>query len=204
MKNKYVILFLIGLIHSVTLIGQMITLNTNQASLLVANAGVDKTLAVGHSVVLGGIPAAANGYGSYLYLWSPATGLDDPTKANPTANPSLTTTYVLTVTDAKNCSVQDDVIVTVQTTGISDEAESLDFKVYPNPSYGNLSLEINGVSGQINLRIVNSIGLVVHEINQESGTYFHEELDTRNFPKGCYFVIAISKGQVIKKPVIIL
>ena len=36
---------------------------------------------------------------SLEYLWSPSTGLDDPTAANPTANPASTTTYTVSITD---------------------------------------------------------------------------------------------------------
>ena len=37
--------------------------------------------------------------GSYSYNWSPSTYLNDPTIANPIANPISTTTYLVTVTD---------------------------------------------------------------------------------------------------------
>jgi gliding motility-associated-like protein len=35
----------------------------------------------------------------YQYLWSPSTGLDDPTAPNPLANPASTTTYSVIITD---------------------------------------------------------------------------------------------------------
>ena len=53
---------------------------------------------------------------SYDYLWSPATGLSDPTSANPTANPTETTTYTVTVTNltgADTCVVSQEVTVVV-------------------------------------------------------------------------------------------
>jgi hypothetical protein len=50
---------------------------------------------------IGGSLTASGGSGSgYTYLWSPATGLNDATLANPTASPTSTTTYAVTVTDA--------------------------------------------------------------------------------------------------------
>ncbi len=36
-------------------------------------------------------------------LWSPSTGLSDPTSFNPTASPTSTTTYTLTVIDSSGC-----------------------------------------------------------------------------------------------------
>jgi len=48
------------------------------------------------STVSGGTPG-------YTYSWSPAAGLSNPNIANPVANPAVTTTYTLTVTDSKGC-----------------------------------------------------------------------------------------------------
>ena len=48
------------------------------------------------------------------YEWSPADGLDDALIPNPIASPSLSTTYVLTVTNASGiCSVQDSIFLEV-------------------------------------------------------------------------------------------
>lgn len=41
--------------------------------------------------------------GPYTYLWSPATGLNDPTLANPCARPDTTTTYTLIVGGGNGC-----------------------------------------------------------------------------------------------------
>jgi len=48
------------------------------------------------STVTGGTPG-------YTYSWSPAAGLSNANIANPVANPAVTTTYTLTVTDSKGC-----------------------------------------------------------------------------------------------------
>lgn len=59
------------------------------------------------------------------YSWSPATDLSDANIANPVANPSATTTYVVTVTDERGCTATDDVVVAVNplpvlSTSVSD------------------------------------------------------------------------------------
>ncbi len=41
--------------------------------------------------------------GAYTYVWSPSTGLDNPTSASPMASPSTTTTYQVIGTDDKGC-----------------------------------------------------------------------------------------------------
>jgi gliding motility-associated-like protein len=71
------------------------------------NAGTDFTTScTSPSTVL-------NGSGSGTYSWSPATGLSSTTIANPTATPSVITTYTLTVTGANGCTATDDVTISV-------------------------------------------------------------------------------------------
>ncbi|MHC1707901.1 MAG: PKD domain-containing protein [Bacteroidales bacterium] len=72
----------------------------------VASAGNDTTICLGHSITL-------SGSGGTNYLWAPATGLNNPNIFNPTAHPSVTTTYHLTVSD-NSCTSTDEVIVTVE------------------------------------------------------------------------------------------
>ncbi|MEL6924436.1 MAG: gliding motility-associated C-terminal domain-containing protein, partial [Bacteroidota bacterium] len=47
------------------------------------------------------------------YSWSPATGLDDPNSANPTASPDETTEYTVTITTPEGCVATRTVTVTV-------------------------------------------------------------------------------------------
>ncbi len=79
----------------------------------VANAGADQTLLVGQALTLGSSPTATGGTGPYTYSWAPSTGLNNSTVANPSASPSVTTTYTVTVTDSKGCTTTDAVVVTV-------------------------------------------------------------------------------------------
>ena len=81
---------------------------------LAAHAGADQSLCyLVESAVLGGSPTATGGSGSYTYSWSSATGLDNPTLANPTASPTTTTTYTVTVTDSVGCTAMSSVTITV-------------------------------------------------------------------------------------------
>ena len=58
-------------------------------------------------------PTASGGTGPYGCLWSPATGLDSPTNANPNASPASSTLYTVTVTDANGCVTSSQATVTV-------------------------------------------------------------------------------------------
>ncbi len=70
---------------------------------LVSDAGKNVTTCPGGQVTIGGAPTASGGTGPYTYSWSPTVGLSSATVANPTASPSQTTTYTVTVTDATGC-----------------------------------------------------------------------------------------------------
>ncbi|MEQ1733264.1 MAG: gliding motility-associated C-terminal domain-containing protein [Bacteroidia bacterium] len=85
-----------------------------------ANAGTDKILACGAP------SATLNGSGSGTYGWSPTTGLSNATIANPTASPSTTTTYILTVTGSNGCTATDAVDVTIGAGAFSTNAGSND------------------------------------------------------------------------------
>lgn len=80
---------------------------------LAAHAGADQTICPGNSANLGGTPSATGGLAPYTYSWSPTTGLNLSNDPNPTAAPTATTTYTLTVTDNTGAVNTDVVIVTM-------------------------------------------------------------------------------------------
>jgi PKD repeat protein len=78
-----------------------VTVNTAPA----ADAGSNVTICLGSATILGAT-------GGTSYSWLPATGLSSTIIANPIANPAVTTTYTVTVTNA-GCSATDVVTVTI-------------------------------------------------------------------------------------------
>ncbi len=73
------------------------------------DAGSDKTIQVGQGTTLDGSTGVAD---ATFIVWFPATGLSDPFAITPTATPSVTTTYTLTVQNGP-CQGFDQVTVTV-------------------------------------------------------------------------------------------
>lgn len=59
----------------------------------------DTTICFGESISLDA--QASGGNGNYTYVWSPVNNLSNPLIANPTANPNVSSTYTITLTD--NC-----------------------------------------------------------------------------------------------------
>lgn len=80
-----------------------VTVNVSEVT---ANAGPDVTIIKGRKVEL-------HATGGISYTWSPATGLNDPYVANPTATPEETTTYTVTVETKEGCVFTDDITITV-------------------------------------------------------------------------------------------
>ena len=81
----------------------------------VAQAGPSKTISCGStSTTING--SATSGTGPYSYAWSPTTGLSNPNIASPTASPTSTTNYTVTVTDANGCTDTDQTTVTINNT----------------------------------------------------------------------------------------
>jgi len=83
-----------------------VTVNVNSA--LIADAGSDVTICKGQSTIL-------NASGGVSYNWSPANSLSLSSVSDPTASPTQTTTYTVTVSDGPGCEDTDQVIVTVLT-----------------------------------------------------------------------------------------
>ncbi len=81
---------------------------------LSASAGVAQAICPGGSVGIGGSPTAIGGSGTgFNYSWNPSTGLSSASVANPTASPTGTTSYTVTITDTNGCTAQSSVLVTV-------------------------------------------------------------------------------------------
>jgi gliding motility-associated-like protein len=80
----------------------IVTVNPNP----VVTVSSDQTLMYGKSIVI----AATGGT---TYSWSPLTGLNDPAIANPTASPTNTTVYTVTVKDSNGCHTTASVTIDV-------------------------------------------------------------------------------------------
>ncbi|MBI2271341.1 MAG: hypothetical protein HYU69_13440 [Bacteroidetes bacterium] len=101
-------------------------------SLPTVNAGTAQTVCSGTAANLGGSPTASGGVSPYKYLWSPIDSLSNDTIANPTANPSVTTTYSVLVVDSNNCMASSAVIITVKPERIAFAGD--DIKIFKRDS----------------------------------------------------------------------
>lgn len=84
-----------------------------------AAAGTDNTICNGSAIAIGGSPSGSGGTGSLSYSWSPSGSLNTSSATNPVSSATVTTVYVLTVTDALGCTATDTVTVNVLPTSAS-------------------------------------------------------------------------------------
>lgn len=91
------------------------TISVTSNPLPSADAGTDQEIYTGQTATLGGNPAGSGGTNPLMYHWTSTdtTQLSGTYIPNPVASPTLTLTYVLTVTDSNSCAVTDTVRVVV-------------------------------------------------------------------------------------------
>lgn len=162
-----------------------LSINSNTVTMIVdqapmVNAGGDKTITIGKSVLLN---ASATGSISDI-MWTPATGLSDAKILQPVANPTSTTTYTLTIQSADGCVGVDSATVTIllpvvipnsftpNGDGINDTWNIKDLNLYVN-----CTVQIFNRYGQL---LYNSVGYGI----PWNGTYKGTAL-----PNGTYYYV---------------
>ncbi len=97
-------------IYTVTVVDSLGCFQTENVTVFVnavfAEAGPDQNLCLGEQPTL-------SVTGGSSYLWSPASVLDDPTSATPTATISSNTTFIVEATSPNGCTAFDTVVVTI-------------------------------------------------------------------------------------------
>lgn len=144
------------------------------------NAGNDTTISMGQSLVL-------NGNGTGLPLWTPTTGLSNATIFNPSATPSATTVYQLTVADTNGCVNADFVTITVLIPEFNGMVSNL---FTPNGDGINDAWYIENIQNfpDNEVAVYNIYGNKVYEkknyMNDWQGTYNGNAL-----PEGTYYYV---------------
>lgn len=163
-----------------------VTINTGST----INAGNDTTILPMNPVTLGGNPTAT-GAAPFSYNWSPPAGLSSTTIANPVASVSVTTTYVLTTTDANGCTYLDTTVVIVDPLLSAQQIKVKgDFIIFPNPAQNILSVSASGIAnGNYSISITNILGQVSWQKQVVIKDHvMQEEIRLDNLSAGIYFI----------------
>ena len=122
--------------------------------------------------------------GGVSYVWSPGTYLSDSTTVSPIFDPGPAGVYTIYVegTDAQGCKNMDSVQIVVELCTDIDEISMLGISIAPNPV--NDLLQINGVDGSMNWRIIDLSGrAILHDELSSSGL-----LDLSSLEAGYYMI----------------
>jgi gliding motility-associated-like protein len=126
----------------------------------------DDTIYLGQSVLLG---ATTNAFGTVSYSWVPTTGLSNPNISNPTATPTETITYIVTMTDSNGCSNLDSVTVVVKEVVCEEPEIFIPSAFTPNEDNNNDWVFVRGNTiRNLLFRIYNRWGELVFESNDPS------------------------------------
>ena len=173
------------------------TVQLNVIKKPVANAGHDKIILKGQSVILDGSASGSN----ISVVWTPATYLSNPLLIQPTATPLTDSRYVLQVTSNAGCGAStDEVFIKVYDDIYVPSAFS------PNNNRLNDTWQIGALSAVPNARVIvyNRYGEVVFETTGNSkqwdGTY-----KGKPQPVGAYtYMIDLKNGRPLKKGTVMI
>jgi hypothetical protein len=84
-------------------------------------------------------------------------------------------------------------------TGFNRNDKDPKISIYPNPTNGVISIDLGETKSNLNLKLTNALGQVVLTKNYTSTNYIHFNIEV---PKGVYFLLLESYGEVITKKII--
>lgn len=159
----------------------------NVLSSPVVFAGNDTTVSLGSTVTLNAIGADV-----ISWSWFPNTGLNNPNVPNPDASPIVTTTYLLTGTDANGCTDIDSMVVTV----IVDFNVTISNLMTPNEDGYNDRWVIQNVENYPNSKVVvvNREGQTVYSSDSYDNNFDGKNTYGKTLPDGTYYYVVQFEG----------
>lgn len=159
----------------------MITINTPPT----VELGMDTIVITGSVVLDAGVAAS--------YMWS--TGA-----TTQTILVTVSGTYHVTITDVFGCTAMDSIVVTIPV-GI-EEASADAISVYPNPTEGNLTIDLSAFGATVSsVKICNMLGQVVYTETTSQLKNKVTTVDLNGNEKGIYFLYVQSGKQLITKKI---
>ena len=166
----------------------VVTVNPLPVVSIVSNPSND-TICSGSNITL-------SGSGANTYVWT--GGVTNAIAFTPTA----TATYSVTGTDANNCSKTNSVQVVVNScsTGINKNNNSTFINVYPNPSNGNVFIQIDNIDNT-SVEVYNALGEMVYTKTLNATI---ENINLEKLNAGVYFLHVKQNGSYIYRSNVVL
>lgn len=162
-----------------------ITGTDNGTNIIVhASPGITLSANPTSGIICQGASAVLTASGGTTYSWTPTTNLDNTSGATVTANPSTTTPYTVTGTDANGCSATALFTVTVENCASISEVNMSSFEMYPNPVKNTLQIVFENKSEVKTMSILDMSGRTVAHSSVALDSWNVESLEL-----GSYFLL---------------
>ncbi len=148
-------------------------------------AGINPTVTAisNASIICTGETSTLTASGASSYSWNTSAAAPSIT-----VNPTTNTTYTVTGIASNGCSASATITQSVSLcTGINSSfaGKNSELKIYPNPFTHEITLIINDLEENVNLKIYNSFGQLVYFTNVSNP---QSVMDLKHLPAGIYFV----------------
>ena len=164
---------------------------------IVADPGTE--VLVGQTVTLEAIADDA-----ISYLWQPG-GLEDPI-IQVTSDQAGTIEYTVLVINSAGCETTASIEITYLPVGVPElESDIMSINVYPNPNSGEFSLELVGISQEVEISVIDFAGRLILEekILDITADKMVKQFDLGDYERGVYFLRITHGGKVSYKKVVI-
>lgn len=145
----------------------------------------------GSSTNISASPTSISASPTITYSWTPSTGLSNTSGQHVNAQPPVTTTYTVLLTNGP-CTNMDTVTITVDIClGIkTNELNTTDLSAYPNPNNGDFI--IKGKTNEL-VSIANELGQIIQTV----AIVPDAEIKITGLPPGIYFVFTLDSRKKI-------
>ena len=137
------------------------------------------------------------------YIWTYYSGGSDVNVE--TATNSLTLNFYasatsgnLTVKGHNACGegvVSNNYPIWVSPVGVNEVESNVTYQIYPNPTHGVVTININGISDDLDLQIINLQGKIIRAERLTNDTpSFTQDIDLSKYAKGIYYIKLTNKN----------
>ena len=138
------------------------------------------------------------------YQWQ-FNSVDIPGATNQSYDVQQSGYYTVFIKDQNGCSSSATVYMLIE--GVGDIFSEANLSIYPNPSSGLITVELNkSIAGEVSIKVVNTLGQVVfssvESLNNTSSNH-KKEIDLTNVADGVYFIDIKMIDAFVRKKLVI-